>query len=68
MRYVTLEILHSAEEYTREFHRRKYSIMLVSSSIKMEVMEWEKGIKNRNESEQEGGVERKTNYTQYKHQ
>jgi hypothetical protein len=52
----------------REFHRRKYYIMLGSGLVKKEVIEWGRGIKNGNESELEGGVERKTNYTQYKHQ
>jgi hypothetical protein len=42
--------------------------MLVSSLVKKEVIEWGRRIKNGNESELEGGVERKTNYTQYKHQ
>lgn len=51
-----------------EFNSRKYYIMLVSSLVKKEVIEWGRGIKNGNESELEGGVERKINYTQHKHQ
>jgi hypothetical protein len=45
MRYLPLEILHNLEDCMREFHRGKFCIMLVSSLVKKEVIEWKGELK-----------------------
>jgi hypothetical protein len=65
---LTLQTLHNLKDSTQEFRGTAYYIAQVSSLVEKEVIEWERWIKNHNENEVEGEVERKTNYTQYEHQ